>query len=117
MEFSGNANTSKVKLNYKQVNEQSGLIAGDGGYHINAENVDLNGGKIASTNAKNSELITNKITFSDIQNQSESGAVSASLSLPMKNGNNDIFVTRAILTERNKTANLLSPRSAFYLRI
>ncbi|MDP8034590.1 hypothetical protein QJU43_09955 [Pasteurella atlantica] len=99
------------------MNEQSGLFAGDGGYHVTAKNVDLKGGAIASTNAKNSELITNKITFSDVQNQSESSAVSASLSgkigenengqyitgvspsLPMKNGNNDSSVTRATLTE------------------
>ncbi len=62
------------------MNEQSGLIAGDGGYHVNAENVDLKGGAIASTNAKNSELTTNKLTFSDIQNESESSAMSASIS-------------------------------------
>ncbi|MDP8169701.1 hemagglutinin repeat-containing protein [Pasteurella skyensis] len=79
-EFSAGANHSKGKSNYKQVNEQSGLIAGDGGYHVNAKNVDLKGGAIASTNAKNSELITNKITFSDIQNKSESSATSVSIS-------------------------------------
>ncbi|MDP8084269.1 hemagglutinin repeat-containing protein, partial [Pasteurella atlantica] len=122
-EVSGNASHSEGKSNHQQVNEQSGLFAGDGGYHVTAENVDLKGGAIASTNAKNSELITNKITFSDVQNQSESSAVSASLSgktgenengqditsvspsLPMKNGNNDSSVTRATLTEGKITLN------------
>ncbi|MDP8099885.1 hemagglutinin repeat-containing protein [Pasteurella atlantica] len=116
-EVSGNASHSEGKSNHQQVNEQSGLFAGDGGYHVTAKNVNLKGGAIASTNAKNSELITNKITFSDVQNQSESSAVSASLSgkigenengqditgvspsLPMKNGNNDSSVTKATLTE------------------
>ncbi|MDP8099882.1 VENN motif pre-toxin domain-containing protein [Pasteurella atlantica] len=122
-EVSGNANHSEGKSNHQQVNEQSGLFAGDGGYHVTAKNVDLKGGAIASTNAKNSELITNKITFSDIQNESESSAVSASLSgktgenengqditsvspsLPMKNGNNDSSITKATLTEGKITLN------------
>ncbi|MDP8099887.1 hemagglutinin repeat-containing protein, partial [Pasteurella atlantica] len=122
-EVSGNASHSEGKSNHQQVNEQSGLFAGDGGYHVTAKNVDLKGGAIASTNAKNSELITNKITFSDVQNQSESSAVSVSLSgktgeneygqditgvspsLPMKDGNNDSSITKATLTEGKITLN------------
>ncbi|WP_158074633.1 hypothetical protein [Rodentibacter genomosp. 1] len=50
--------------------EQSGLFAEEGGYHINADNIHLKGAAIASTNATNSELKTNKLTFEDIQNES-----------------------------------------------
>lgn len=55
-EFSGNASATSGKANSKQVTEQSGLFAGEGGYHINANNVHLEGGAIASTNPSQSEL-------------------------------------------------------------
>lgn len=42
--------------------EQSGLFAGEGCYHINANNVHLEGGAIASTNPSQSELSTNIFT-------------------------------------------------------
>ncbi|WP_256893853.1 hemagglutinin repeat-containing protein [Rodentibacter caecimuris] len=77
---SGYANASSGKANSNQVMEQSGLFAEEGGYHINADNVHLKGAAIASTNATNSELKTNKLTFEDIQNESQSRAISGGIS-------------------------------------
>ena len=81
---SGYGNASKGTTHRKQVNEQAGIFAEDGGYHINADSVHLKGGAIASTNPKNSELATNKLTFEDIQNESSSSAASASISGSIK---------------------------------
>ncbi|TEW28820.1 filamentous hemagglutinin N-terminal domain-containing protein, partial [Histophilus somni] len=67
---SGFASGEKGKSSYKQVNEQAGLIAGKGGYHIEANNIHLKGGTIASTTPNNSELQTNRLTFNDIRNES-----------------------------------------------
>ena len=72
--FSLSGSSAKGTARRNQVNEQSGLYAEEGGYHINADNVHLKGGAIASTNAQNSELTTNKFTFEDIRNTSESQA-------------------------------------------
>ncbi|WP_231882685.1 hemagglutinin repeat-containing protein, partial [Bibersteinia trehalosi] len=73
-------NLARGEANRKQVNEQSGLFAEDGGYGINANNVELIAGAIASTNPANSELATNNLTFRDIENYSSSHAVSAGVS-------------------------------------
>ncbi|TCK01498.1 filamentous hemagglutinin [Volucribacter psittacicida] len=78
-QFSGSASLSGGNAYYEQVKEQSGLFLGDGGYHIKANNVNLVGGVISSTNTVNSELITNQITFRDIDNRSDYGAFSGSL--------------------------------------
>ncbi|TCK01501.1 VENN motif-containing pre-toxin protein [Volucribacter psittacicida] len=78
-QFSGSASLSGGNAYYEQVKEQSGLFIGDGGYHIKANNVNLVGGVISSTNTVNSELITNQITFRDIDNRSDYGAFSGSL--------------------------------------
>ncbi len=121
-EFSGNASATSGKANSKQVTEQSGLFAGEGGYHINANNVHLEGGAIASTNPSQSELSTNTLTFKDIQNESGYQAVSGSLSagtqtadgkttpnvgagMPMYDGDKDNATTKATLTEGNITLN------------
>ncbi|QTM00726.1 hypothetical protein GM698_03430 [Mannheimia sp. ZY171111] len=118
-EFSGNANLSGGKSNANGVNEQSGLFAKDGGYHITADEVELNAGAIASTNPDNSELTTNVITFSDIQNYSQHQATSGSLSggysqsngvsgspgMPMNSQGNDNSTTKATLTEGKITLN------------
>ncbi|QPB41634.1 two-partner secretion domain-containing protein [Rodentibacter haemolyticus] len=77
---SGYGNASSGNSSSKQVVEQSGLFAEEGGYHINANHVALKGGAIASTNPNNSELRTNSLTFSDIKNESQSRAVSGSIS-------------------------------------
>ena len=82
--LSGYGNASKGTTHRKQVNEQAGIFAEEGGYHINADSVHLKGGAIASTNPKNSELATNKLTFEDIQNESSSSAASASISGSLK---------------------------------
>ncbi len=120
---SGYGNSEKGESSYKQVKEQAGLFAEEGGYHVNAKNVHLKGAAITSTNPENSELSTNKLTFEDIQNESHSDASSMSFSasvdgkgsnvntpnvsggLPMKESNSDDSVTRATLTEGKITLN------------
>ncbi|NBI43957.1 filamentous hemagglutinin, partial [[Haemophilus] felis] len=117
-EFSGNASAEGGKSNSKQVNEQAGLFAEEGGYHISADNVHLKGGVIASTNAKNSELTTNKLTFENINNSANYGATSGAISggysqsgtsvnpsLPMHEQGEDSTTTKATLTEGKITLN------------
>ncbi|KKW69382.1 hemagglutinin, partial [Lampropedia cohaerens] len=84
---SGSYSQSKINADYAAVREQSGILAGDGGYQIKVEgNTDLQGGLITSSQAaeeagKNS-LSTGTLTASDIQNRAnydgESFGVSAS---------------------------------------
>ncbi|MDV0438402.1 hemagglutinin repeat-containing protein [Xanthomonas sacchari] len=76
---SGYASTAKAIGNSTGVTEQSGLFAGKGGYHVDAGNVNLIGGAIASTNADNSELTATSLTFSDLQNRMGYSASSGSL--------------------------------------
>ncbi|WGE80563.1 VENN motif pre-toxin domain-containing protein [Actinobacillus equuli subsp. haemolyticus] len=78
---SGYGNASSGKSNSKQVVEQSGLFAEEGGYHVNADHVQLNGGAIASTNPTKSELSTNTLAFKDIENESESKALTGGMSV------------------------------------
>jgi filamentous hemagglutinin len=78
---SGNFNNSSAKGNSKSVNEQSGLFAGEGGYHVKADHVDLKGGAIASTASKeNNDLTANSLTFSNIENESSYKATTVALS-------------------------------------
>jgi filamentous hemagglutinin len=77
---SGYASASKANGSYKGVGEQSGLFAGDGGYHVDAGHVNLIGGAIASTNAANSELTAETFTFTDLKNEMDYRASSASIS-------------------------------------
>lgn len=77
---SGYASASKASGSYQGVGQQSGLFAGDGGYHVDAGHVNLIGGAIASTNAANSELTAETFTFKDIQNEMDYRASSASVS-------------------------------------
>ena len=81
---SGYGNASSGKTSRKQVKEQAGIFAEEGGYHIDAKNVHLKGAVIASTNAQNSLLQTNTLTVEDIQNESSSKAASASISGSIK---------------------------------
>ncbi|MCW0447430.1 hypothetical protein NB706_000264 [Xanthomonas sacchari] len=76
---SGYASTAKANGNSTGVTEQSGLFAGKGGYHVDAGNVNLIGGAIASNNADNSELTATSLTFSDLQNRMGYSASSGSL--------------------------------------
>ncbi|HGM6417612.1 TPA: hypothetical protein ACKP8A_003618, partial [Stenotrophomonas maltophilia] len=64
----GYASAGKAEGNYQGVGQQSGLFAGNGGYHVDAGHVNLVGGAIASTHAGNSELTAGSLTFTDLQN-------------------------------------------------
>ena len=77
---SGYASASKAIGSYKGVGQQSGLFAGDGGYHVDAGHVNLVGGAIASTNPANSELTAQTLTFTDLKNEMDYRASSASIS-------------------------------------
>ena len=76
----GYASVGKSNGSYQGVGQQSGLFAGDGGYHVDAGHVNLVGGAIASTNATNSELTAQTLTFSDLQNQMQHSASSGGIS-------------------------------------
>ncbi|URL02662.1 hemagglutinin repeat-containing protein [Avibacterium sp. 20-126] len=73
-------NADSGSEHYRQVTEQSGLFAEEGGYHVEANQVHLKGGAIASQNANNSELATNQLTVEHLQNHSSSQAMSGGLS-------------------------------------
>ncbi|QHG86902.1 hemagglutinin repeat-containing protein [Xanthomonas cucurbitae] len=79
-DVSGYASAAKANGNYLGVVEQSGLFAGDGGYHVTAGNVNLIGGAIASTNAGASELTADSLTFTDLKNRMDYSASSGSIS-------------------------------------
>lgn len=112
--WSADANYSSDKtLGHRQaVAEQTGLFAGDGGYHIQADSVHFKGGAIASTFHRN-ELNSNTFSHENIQNQREhevsSTALSAgwgektggtfSPSLPQKQTGGDDSTTQVVLSE------------------
>jgi len=77
---SGYASANKANGSYKGVGQQSGLFAGDGGYHVDAGHVNLIGGAIASTNGANSELTAGSFTFTDLKNEMDYRTSSASIS-------------------------------------
>ncbi|MGR9201683.1 hemagglutinin repeat-containing protein [Rhizobium leguminosarum] len=81
--FSGGYQKSTVEGDYANVSEQSGIVAGSGGYHITAGgNVDLVGGIIGSTaDPANNALSASSLTWSDIGNRSEASASSLGISL------------------------------------
>ncbi|MDO4907530.1 hemagglutinin repeat-containing protein [Neisseria sp.] len=80
-EASGNFSQSKASGQSQTVTTQSGLFAGDGGYHVNADSVRLKGGAIASTAPKEqNELTANRFTFENIQNRSSYSASDVGLS-------------------------------------
>lgn len=79
-EASGSLSQSNANGSSNAVNQQSGLFAGNGGYHVTADTVALKGGAIASTNAANSDLTANAITVQNITNKMDYTADSASLS-------------------------------------
>ena len=96
------------------MNEQAGIFAEEGGYHIDAQNVHLKGGAIASTNPTNSKLATNKLTFEDIQNESSSKAASASISGSIKESKEkwvDNETGRAVKPNTENSTKLDSQRS------
>jgi filamentous hemagglutinin len=76
---SGSLSASKAKGDYASVNEQSGILAGDGGYGVNVKNnTNLIGGIITSSQAaedagKNS-FSTGTLTSIDVQNHADYSA-------------------------------------------
>lgn len=123
----GYASAGKASGSYQGVGQQSGLFAGNGGYHVDAGHVNLVGGAIASTHAGNSELTADSLTFTDLQNHMDYAASSGSISggaggqmnggapkpgtaaprggpgLPMMEKGSDSSSTLATLTEGNIT--------------
>ncbi|WP_329846362.1 VENN motif pre-toxin domain-containing protein [Stenotrophomonas sepilia] len=125
--FGTNNSQSQGSGSYQGVGQQSGLFAGNGGYHVDAGHVNLVGGAIASTHAGNSELTAGSLTFTDLQNHMNYTASSGSISggaggkmdgwapkpgtaaprggpgLPMMEKGSDSSSTLATLTEGNIT--------------
>jgi filamentous hemagglutinin len=81
--LSGGVNQSKVEGDYSNVTEQSGIVAGEGGYHIAVGNgVDLKGGVIASTADEDKNTLTaDHLTYSDVENHSKASSSSMGVSL------------------------------------
>ena len=82
---SGSYSQNKTNADYASVNEQSGILAGDGGYNINVKNrTDLKGGIITSTQAAEDKGLnsfsTGTLTASDIQNHADYSASGFGLS-------------------------------------
>ena len=102
---SGNYNQSKASGHSRSVGSQSGLFAGEGGYHITADSVRLKGGAIASAADKDhNELTARSFSFEDIRNESSYSAQSMGIgagyggSLKGSNGFNQSAFGRASQT-------------------
>ena len=102
---SGNYNQSKASGHSRSVGSQSGLFAGEGGYHIKADSVRLKGGAIASAADKDhNELTARSFSFEDIRNESSYSASSMGIgagyggSLKGSNGFNQSAFGRASQT-------------------
>jgi len=102
---SGNYNQSKASGHSRSVGSQSGLFAGEGGYHITADSVRLKGGTIASAADKDhNELTARSFSFEDIRNESSYSAQSMGIgagyggSLKGSNGFNQSAFGRASQT-------------------
>ena len=73
---SGSYSQSKINADYASVNEQSGIMAEDGGYNVNVkDHTDLKGGIITSTQAAEdagrNQMSTGTLTASNIQNHAD----------------------------------------------
>ena len=82
---SGSYSQNKINADYASVNEQSGILAGDGGYNVNVKkHTDLKGGIITSTQAAEdagrNSFSTGTLTASDIQNHADYSASGFGLS-------------------------------------
>ena len=104
-------NKDQTSGSLNAVNQQSGLFAGDGGYHIEANHVHLKGGAITASTKQN-ELSTQTLSHENIQNQRQhevsSTGLSAGLtgsspsfspSLPQQDKGGDDSTTYAVLSE------------------
>ncbi|MFM0291260.1 two-partner secretion domain-containing protein [Paraburkholderia megapolitana] len=77
---------SRASNRYDSVNEQAGIVAGDGGFDIRVKgNTDLKGGLIASSqaavDAQRNRLVTATLTTSDLENRAEASASSSGIGL------------------------------------
>lgn len=109
---SGNFSQSKAQGSSSSVDQQSGLFAGDGGYHVKADSVDLKGGAIVSTATKDkNDLTTNSFTFSNIENESKYDTTTVSLSGGTKLGkaNGDGSVGKPTSNDNWRDATSISP--------
>ena len=84
--FSASQSNQNSRSDYKSVNQQSGINAGDGGFQINvAGNTDLKGAVITSTDKAikdgNNTLTTKTLTTSDLQNSKSANASSSGTSI------------------------------------
>ena len=82
---SGSYSQNKTHADYASVNEQSGILAGDGGYQVNVKkHTDLKGGIITSTQAAEeagrNRFSTGTLSASDIQNHADYSASGFGLS-------------------------------------
>jgi len=80
------ASQSKIKNDYASVQEQSGILAGDGGFDIRVKgDTDLKGAVIASTQAavdeNRNQLVTATLTHSDIQNHADASTDSVGIAV------------------------------------
>ena len=92
--ISGSYSQNKVNADYASVNEQSGILAGDGGYNVNVKNhTDLKGGIITSTQAAEdagrNRFSTGTLSASDIQNHADYSASGFGLSGGVSVGTKD----------------------------
>lgn len=81
--MSGGASTAKITSDFTSVSEQSGSVAGAGGYHIAVDGgVDLKGGVIASSADKDKNfLFADHVTFSDVDNFSNAKSTGFGIAL------------------------------------
>jgi filamentous hemagglutinin len=118
----GGINSAKANGEYLGVNQQSGLFAGDGGYHVNVgENTNLVGGAIASTNPSNSTLTTETLSLTHLQNTSSYDAMTAGISSDGSNFSpsplqheqkSDTSITYATITDGTITVGGVTTNSA-----
>ncbi|MGO4569429.1 beta strand repeat-containing protein, partial [Rhizobium sp. 2YAF20] len=80
---SGGYQKGTIAGDYASVTQQSGIVAGSGGYHVTTNGtVDLIGGIIASTaDPANNDLIANQILYSNIANSMSASSTSYGVSL------------------------------------
>lgn len=109
---SGSAESGNVDITYKSVNEQSGIYAGSGGYHIHVnENTDLKGAAIASSAmADKNTLSTGTLTTSDIENKTEYSSSNGGVVLGFATGK--VGVAQNVLSNivSNLAANSQNPK-------
>jgi filamentous hemagglutinin len=130
----GGINSAKANGEYLGVNQQSGLFAGDGGYHINVgENTNLVGGAIASSDKAIEEhkntLTTDTLTLANLENKMSYSATSGSISggvnsnatgttpsfnpgIPMHEEGGDTTITYATITDGTITVGGVTTNSA-----